>query len=145
MLITKQAIAGMIPHAGAMCLLDGVLSWDEAAICCLARSHRSPDNPLRVLGTLNAVCGIEYAAQAMAVHGRLSGVVDCRPQIGYLASVRQFVSKCDRLDLLAGDLLIDAERLHQDEGRVIYRFALRCDGAEVASGRAAVILEVARS
>ena len=60
-----------IPHKGRMCLLDAVLSWDATRIRCRSASHRTPDNPLRAHGRLGAACGIEYAAQAMAVHGAL--------------------------------------------------------------------------
>src|SRR5580658_11189609 len=60
-----------IPHKGRMCLLDEVLSWDATRIRCRSATHRSPDNPLRQHGRLGAACGIEYAAQAMAVHGAL--------------------------------------------------------------------------
>jgi predicted hotdog family 3-hydroxylacyl-ACP dehydratase len=56
-----------------MCLLDDVLSWDASRIRCRSASHRTPDNPLRAHGRLGAACGIEYAAQAMAVHGALVG------------------------------------------------------------------------
>ena len=48
-----------------------VLSWDATRIRCRSATHRSPDNPLRLHGRLGAACGIEYAAQAMAVHGAL--------------------------------------------------------------------------
>ncbi|TMH48667.1 MAG: hydroxymyristoyl-ACP dehydratase, partial [Betaproteobacteria bacterium] len=34
MLISREAIATMIPHAGSMCLLDGVISWDASRIRC---------------------------------------------------------------------------------------------------------------
>ena len=60
-----------IPHKGRMCLLDDVLSWDRSRIRCRSAQHRTPDNPLRAHGRLGAACGIEYAAQAMAVHGAL--------------------------------------------------------------------------
>src|ERR1700752_1268025 len=60
-----------IPHKGRMCLLDEVLSWDAMRIRCRSSSHRATDNPLRAHGRLGAACGIEYAAQAMAVHGAL--------------------------------------------------------------------------
>ena len=65
-------IAAHIPHQGTMCLLDEVVSWDEARIACRASSHRAPDHPLRTHGRLGAACGIESAAQAMAVLGALS-------------------------------------------------------------------------
>ena len=65
----------MIPHTGAMCLLDGVLQWDTSTIQCVSRSHRDAHNPLRIDGRLPTLCGIEYAAQAMAVHGGLAGII----------------------------------------------------------------------
>jgi len=33
-LIDKAAIRRLIPHAGAMCLLDTVIAWDETSITC---------------------------------------------------------------------------------------------------------------
>jgi predicted hotdog family 3-hydroxylacyl-ACP dehydratase len=40
-------IKSLIPHAGSMCLLDGVAMFDDARIVCHASSHRDPANPLR--------------------------------------------------------------------------------------------------
>lgn len=133
----------MIPHAGDMCLLDGVLEWDQTAIRCISARHRAADNPLRRGGRLDGICGIEFAAQAMAVHGRLSGGVSRRPRAGYLASLRDVRCGQSCLDLLQPDLVIRAELLMGDEQRVIYQFALDCAGDEVLSGRAAVMLDVA--
>jgi predicted hotdog family 3-hydroxylacyl-ACP dehydratase len=76
MVLNRDAIAALIPHQGAMCLLEEVLSTNDAGIVCRAVSHRDSGHPLREDGILPAVCGIEYAAQAMAVHGASSG----RPQ-----------------------------------------------------------------
>ena len=64
-------IAAHIPHHGSMCLLHAVSQWDERRIVCEALSHVDPDNPLRAQGRLGAANGVEYAAQAMAVHGGL--------------------------------------------------------------------------
>ncbi len=139
--IGKSELAGMIPHGGAMCLLDGVLRWDANTISCRASSHRDPHNPLRRGGHLSAICGVEYASQAMAVHGRLGGAVGARPRLGYLASLRELVCRQSYLDTLAGDLTVDAERLSGDELRVIYGFALHGDGREILCGRAAVLLD----
>lgn len=140
----KAEIAALIPHAGAMCLLDAVLAWDRTTITCLATSHRAADNPLAAHGRLDAVCGVEYASQAMAVHGSLvrSGR---RPAAGYLASLRDVVCAVERLDVLEGDLLVNAELLMADATRVIYRFDLTCDTNPVLSGRAAVVLDAGPS
>ena len=140
MRVTRPEIARLIPHAGAMCLLDWVERWDDHRISCVSRTHLAADNPLRADGRLPAVCGVEYAAQAMAVHGGLVGKTAGRPRAGYLASLRDVVCRSDRLDDLEGDLVVDAELLAGDGERVIYRFALRVGDVEVLSGQAAVVL-----
>jgi predicted hotdog family 3-hydroxylacyl-ACP dehydratase len=140
--IGRAQIASMIPHAGDMCMLDSVLHWDRDAIRCRSIMHRAAENPLRKAGRLSGICGIEFAAQAMAVHGRLAGGVDARPQAGYLASVRDVRCMKERLDLLEGDIIVKADRLMGDEERAIYQFALEWAGDEILSGRAAVVLQV---
>ncbi len=141
-MIGRDGIAAMIPHAGAMCLLDGVLDWDDASIRCISGRHRAPDNPMRGPHGLGGLCGIEFAAQAMAVHGRLAAAAGARPRAGYLASLRDVRCRQPRLDLLDGDLVIAAERLMGDGQQAIYRFSLECSGAEVLSGRATVVLDL---
>jgi predicted hotdog family 3-hydroxylacyl-ACP dehydratase len=139
-LIERAAIAERIPHKGRMCLLDGVLAWDAGSIRCMATSHRDPDNPLRHRDRLAALCGIEYAAQAMALHGALCGAV-ATPRAGYLAGVRDCVCRIARLDLLEADLLIEARRIFDDGRHSLYEFALHCNELELLSGRAAVVLD----
>ena len=143
MLVSKAEIARLIPHTGTMCLLDGVVQWDAARIRCVSRTHRDPGNPLRAGGQLPAVCGIEYAAQAMAVHGGLAGIIGGKPKAGYLVSLRDVIFRTSRLDDLEDDLIVDAEQLLGDQSRVIYQFTLQAGGIEVLSGRATVVLDAA--
>jgi predicted hotdog family 3-hydroxylacyl-ACP dehydratase len=140
MLLTRERIAGLIPHSGAMCLLDGVLQWDVSRIVCVSRSHRAPDNPLRAEGRLPAVCGVEYAAQAMAVHGGLARPGTGRPRVGYLVSLRDVECRRNRIDDLEGDLLVEAERMAGEGAHVSYRFRVRVGEVEVLSGQALVML-----
>ena len=140
MRLGKADIAGMIPHAGAMCLLDEVAAWNETTIRCIAGGHRDPANPLRAGAELPALCGIEYAAQAMAVHGRLSSAVTEKPRAGYLASVSDVVCAVRRLDDLDGDLVIEAEKLAGDDARVQYRFTITSNHTQILTGKAAVVL-----
>ncbi len=140
---SKADIARLIPHAGAMCLLDGVVRWDSTRIRCVSRGHRDMENPLRTGGQLPAVCGIEYAAQAMAVHGGLAAITRSKPKAGHLVSLRDVIWRHSRLDNLEGDLIVDAERLLGDRSHVIYQFTLRVGALEVLSGRATVVLEAA--
>jgi predicted hotdog family 3-hydroxylacyl-ACP dehydratase len=142
MLVGKAEIEQRIPHAGKMCLLDGVLEWNADTIRCRAISHRDPNNPLRRNGKLYAISGVEYASQAMAIHGALSGTVAGRPRAGYLASLRDVVCRRARLDDGAEELIISAERLMGDESRVVYGFSVASDGEEIVAGRATVVLDI---
>ena len=141
MLADKAAIAKVIPHTGSMCLLDTVLECDAQRIRCISSTHRDAGNPMRSGGELSALCGIEYAAQAMAVHGVLGGQIDNKPRSGYLVGLRDVACNTMRLDTLLDDLIIDAEKLMGDEARVIYQFTLYAGQSEIMSGRATVVLD----
>jgi predicted hotdog family 3-hydroxylacyl-ACP dehydratase len=140
-MLDRAAIAARIPHQGDMCLLDRVLDWNASTIRCSASSHRRADNPLRNDAQLGIAAGIEYAAQAMALHGGLLSDSSQPPRQGYLASVRSVSFHTLRLDEQPGDLLIEAERLSGDANQVLYRFAVSAAGQPLLDGRAAVILD----
>jgi predicted hotdog family 3-hydroxylacyl-ACP dehydratase len=146
--LTRDDIAQRIPHQGTMCLLDAVLAWDEDSIRCETSSHLAPDHPLRAHGRLGAACGIEYAAQAMAVHGALiaesAGAGDSAPRAGYLVGVRSVSLGVDRLDTIAGPLTVSAQRITGDANTVLYGFAVRAGTQDLLSGRAIVVLDAAR-
>ena len=144
MLADKAMIAKIIPHTGRMCLLDGVLERDAQRIRCLSSSHRDTDNPMRSGDQLPALCGIEYAAQAMAVHGAWEARFDTKPRAGYLAAVRDVICHTMRLDDLHDDLVIEAERIMGDAARVIYQFSIHAGTAKIMSGRATVVLDADR-
>ncbi|MBY0268436.1 MAG: 3-hydroxylacyl-ACP dehydratase [Burkholderiales bacterium] len=134
-------IARHIPHQGGMCLLDGVETWDERGIRCRAVSHRATDNPLRAHGRLGAACAIEYAAQAMAVHGALLASPDSvAPRFGYLVSARGVRLLVSRLDDIADDLLVAAVCTTRSTNNVIYQFSIHAAARLLAEGRATVVL-----
>jgi len=141
--LDRAWIAAHIPHGGSMCLLDAVIAWDDTRICCTATSHRDPHNPLRAHGRLAAVCGIEYAAQAMAVHGAVLAAAHERPRAGFLASVRSVDAQVGRLDTIDSPLTVEANRIGGDGNTVLYAFSLRCDARVLLTGRATVMLDAA--
>lgn len=140
-MLDHAAIAARIPHQGTMCLLDAVLDWSATTISCRALSHTDPANPLRAAGRLGAANGIEYAAQAMAVHGALLAPADAPPRQGYLTSVRSVTLQVARLDDLPGELNVTAERLSGDSNHILYQFAVSHAGRCLLEGRAAVVLD----
>lgn len=134
-------IASHIPHQGSMCLLKSVQAWDQERIECHANSHRALDNPLRAHGQLGIACGIEYAAQAMAVHGALLAPVNStRPKVGYLVSVRGVTMAVTRLDDIDADLLITAVCIMANESNMLYQFTVCANDKVLLEGRAAVVL-----
>lgn len=138
--LDRNAIARLVPHRGAMCLLDSVVQWDDARIECRATSHRDPDNPLRLGGRLPAVVAIEYAAQAMAVHGGLRAPPDRGAASGYLVAVRNAQLRAARLDDITADLEIAAACLVADPTALAYGFTVSAAGRLLAEGRATVAL-----
>ena len=140
-LLDRAGIAERIPHAGSMCLLGGLDAWDRDHIVCRASSHREPTHPLRTASGLLAPCALEYAAQAMALHGALMGEdVGSSATPGYLASARGVRLHRLRLDDLDGDLRIEARRSAGDDRQILYTFAVSHAGEPVADGRATVVL-----
>src|SRR6185295_8100897 len=111
-MIAKPQWEHLIPHRGAMSLLDTVLDWDDERIHLTATSHSRADNPLRSDGLLRALHLCEYGAQAMAVHGGLlaqrAGKVAAP---GFLVSLRGIKLHVARADHLPGDLDVRAEKL----------------------------------
>jgi predicted hotdog family 3-hydroxylacyl-ACP dehydratase len=125
-----------------MCLLEAVQDWNSEEITCRVSSHRDPDNPLRRGGVLPAVCAVEYAAQAMGVHGRLVAQNQSKPSAGYLVSLRDLSLKVDRLDQIESALTIRARRLADSGDSVMCEFSV-CAGDQIlVSGRATLLLEV---
>lgn len=141
MRLNRDEIANLIPHAGRMCLLDEVVEWNSMRIRCVARSHRDAGNPLRLDGVLPVLCGIEYAAQAMAVHASLTGGAAGKPRGGYLARLRDVHCGRDRLDDVEHNLIIEAVQMTLAGPRAIYGFTLWTGEERVLSGQAAVVLD----
>lgn len=133
-------IRALVPHAGAMCLLGELVSWNAEGATLLARSHGSPGNPLRRHGRLSAVCLCEYGAQAMAVHGALVARAAGRPLAsGLLVSLREVELAVASVESLEGELRIEVTRLAGGGAGSQYRFRVSHAGVELASGRAAII------
>jgi predicted hotdog family 3-hydroxylacyl-ACP dehydratase len=143
--LDRAWIEAHIPHQGRMCLLDEVLSWDSGHIRCRSTSHRLDDHPLRAHGCLGIACGIEYVAQAMAVHGAIgaehSGRSHARAEAGFLAGLRDVRMHASRLDDIEADLICEVHRLAGDASTAIYTFSLNANQRPLLSGRATVVLD----
>ncbi|GAA0712707.1 phosphotransferase [Dokdonella soli] len=140
-LLEKSDWSALIPHQGAMCLLDTVIAWDTTSIHARSDSHRSIDNPLRSDGKLRALHLCEFGAQAMAVHGGLiARAAGGTAAPGFLVSLRAVELHVARVDDLPHALDVHAERLLGGESSWQYAFRVEHAGVVLASGRAAVMV-----
>jgi predicted hotdog family 3-hydroxylacyl-ACP dehydratase len=153
MRMNRAWIEARIPHQGRMCLLDEVTAWNAHHIRCRTGTHRAPDNPLRSHGRLGIAGGIEYAAQAMALHGALAGAAagaaaganaGAASRVGLLASVRDVRLHVPRLDDIESDLFCEVTHLAGDKFTAMYEFALRDKDQLLLGGRASVVLDAGR-
>jgi predicted hotdog family 3-hydroxylacyl-ACP dehydratase len=138
-MLAKSQWQNLIPHKGAMSLLDRVVDWTDAEIHLTASSHRDPSNPLRSNGMLRAVHLCEYGAQAMAVHGGLiaqrAGSVAAP---GFLVSLRAVELFAARIDDLSDELHVYAQKFSADDASLLYVFRVEHAGKQLGEGRAMV-------
>jgi predicted hotdog family 3-hydroxylacyl-ACP dehydratase len=147
--LNSKEIALRVPHKGAMCLLERVDSWSEENINASANIQIA-GNPLAIDGMLDSTAAIEYAAQAMAVHGALlsevaaaQGKPQRKPLMGFLASVRSIachqpwlVDQHDSNSVMS----ISATRTAGTESPVSYDFSMRAGDVVYVTGKATVVL-----
>jgi predicted hotdog family 3-hydroxylacyl-ACP dehydratase len=140
-MLAKTDWAHLIPHQGAMALLDAVVSWDDATIHAITEASTLLHHPLRSESGLHVVHLAEHGAQAMAVHGALlalqKGADAARP--GRLVSLRDVSLDSEYVDASKGRLDVYAQCLHAGDDSAQYTFRVEQSGQVLASGRAAVI------
>lgn len=131
----REDFESLIPHAGAMCMLARVIGVDAQSIHCEADGHRDPLNPLRTGGALAITAGIEYAAQAVALHAALQRDDGGAVSNGSLAVLSDVKWTANRLDDIAGPLAVRATLLAGTSAGRQYSFEVGArDGAPVLSG-----------
>jgi len=145
-LLNATEIAARVPHHGTMCLLHALHESSDTHVLCSTMSHHAADNPLRSASGLLSCNAIEYAAQAMALHGALrGGAAASAARPGLLAAARQVrlgLLKLDDLPRLHPDeLRIEATCQAADERQLLYGFTARHGATQLASGRITVVLQ----
>lgn len=138
MKLGRAAIAGLVPHAGAMCLLDEVVEWGPDFIAC-ASAAPAAGHPLASGGRVPAIAAAEYAAQATAVHGALLEQGG-RPRGGMLATLMDVRLAAPALPAGGVALAIRAHLLSRSPAGCLYTFAVSAGGSGIASGRLLVAL-----
>lgn len=134
--------ADLVPHAGAMCLLDEVVAWQDDRIHCRSRMRAASEHPLGDRGVLPVTALIEYAAQATAAHGTLLA----RAALGSGSAAAGRLVGLRDIELLVGpeaiaelaSIDIHAERLMADAMGSIYVFRIVGGARELVRGRVTI-------
>ncbi len=130
-MMKKDAIAKYLPHAGNMCLVDEVIAWQDQKIHCRTLSHLDDMHPLKKTGILHASQGIEYAAQAAALHLALQASATNHIHLkiaGRLAAIQECTFHVARLDNILEPINIHCSSLFVDNGAgAFYEFMLSID------------------
>lgn len=129
---TLPSILELVPHSGAMSLLDRVIAVEgerlSAEVVVPADGLFSHD------GGVGAWVGIEYMAQAVAAWaGWQARQLGEAPRIGLLLGTRRY--RCSLPRFAAGQTLqVDIERGYQaDNGLGQFECRIHADGTELAS------------
>lgn len=144
--LNHQEIEQRLPHAGKMSLLHEVVNSDQKSLLATAISHLDADNPLRLKGKIAMINGIEYAAQAMAIHGSLlsewskPAELPTSPQTGYIATVRNIDIKVPFVPETDSPLNVEVEQLMSDGNGFTYQFHISCEQQSLISGKITVFL-----
>lgn len=137
--LARAEIQTMVPHAGAMCLIDRVEQWDTEDIVCLAAVDPDSGHPLARNGMLPLTALAEYGAQAMAVHGHLLAGRNTDPVPGFLVALARLELHGVGLDQPT-ELVIRASRIAGDRGGQVYGFRVcQVGGTLLADGQATVM------
>lgn len=131
MMPDRARIEQLVPHAGAMCLLDAVTQWDAAQITCRS-AEPGALHPLARDGVVPAIAAAEYAAQATAVHGALLEHA-AQPRAGMLAKLMDVALHSE--DFPPGAVNVSATLLSRSGGGCMYAFEVGAAGQAIASGR----------
>jgi predicted hotdog family 3-hydroxylacyl-ACP dehydratase len=137
-MIPAVPVERMLPHAGAMVHVDEIVYADPMRIECRTQAHLRAGFPLAVDGRVSSLCGIEIAAQAMALHAA-AGDPAHRVQAGRLASVSDIEVLHDRLDDRPGPLHVEAILEQAGARGSAYRFSVAAGGDVLVRGRALVM------
>jgi predicted hotdog family 3-hydroxylacyl-ACP dehydratase len=124
-------VTELLPHAGAMVLVDEVLEAAEGRI--VARVTLRPTSPFVEDGRVNAIVAIEYMAQTIGAYAGLRArAAGGSPRIGFLLGTREMNLEVDAF-AVGDDLTIAAQHVWGDERLGSFRCEVRRGGRTLAS------------
>jgi predicted hotdog family 3-hydroxylacyl-ACP dehydratase len=140
--MTLPDIRDLLPHSGAMVLLDRVVTADEESLCAEVRVRE--DSLFCLDGAVGGWVGLEYMAQAIGAYAGYRARLRGEPvRIGYLLGTRHY--ECKLPSFASGSLLkIYVTRLFQsDEGLASFNCHIDDENGRIASANVTVFQSTA--
>lgn len=133
---TFPPIADLLPHSGAMVLLDEVVEHGEERIVTRVKLHAS--SLFAEGGRIPALVAIEYMAQTIGAYAGMRARALGQPiRIGYLLGTRELALRVDAFD--PGDeLVVEARHVFGDEQLGSFDCVVSRAGTAVASALVSV-------
>jgi predicted hotdog family 3-hydroxylacyl-ACP dehydratase len=119
-----------------MLLIDTVKCWTSTRITTTSYSHKNPNNPLCLKGSLSSLHLIEYGAQSIAIH---CGLLTHKAQEGFLATVKNAHFYVKTLHDLHSELLIESIAEHQSPQGAVYQLKIQADNLLLFTAQTTVI------
>jgi predicted hotdog family 3-hydroxylacyl-ACP dehydratase len=140
--LNRQDVEKCLPHKAAMVLLEKVRHCNSDTLECETTTHLQEDHPLRIEGQLSIFTGIEYAAQAMALHSFLNADYEGKAKTGFVAVTSRVKPYFDFLDQVQDTLNISVALVDASGGGSLYEFCISygADKAAVLDGKLLVML-----
>ncbi len=132
MTASEYPIAELLPHTGAMVLLDRVLSYDDnmlTAELTVRGDGLLPGDQTSV----PAWVGIEYMAQTIGAHVGIKAKQAGEPiRLGFLLGTRRYNSNVASL-AVGSRLTVTVEKIMQDEQLGVFECRIRGENVEIAA------------
>lgn len=136
MLIEKAKIINMLPHGNTMCLLDGVLNYDENTITCISHHWQQSNNPLlNNHETMGVSILAEYGAQAAGIHSAIQQKAAGDIKAAYVGAIKQFKFYTSTITKKSTYLKIQASCHLTNERSASYDFSVSDENNILAQGR----------
>jgi predicted hotdog family 3-hydroxylacyl-ACP dehydratase len=133
--VSHQAIETLIPHRGAMLLLDAVVTSSAEEIVCRAKVREG--NLFLRRGRLRSVVCLEYMAQAVAAFAGLQAQQPGPPPVGYLIAATRMTLFSPSL-VLGDEIDVAARRVWGDSALGKFTCTVTRGGSAVAEAAVSV-------
>jgi predicted hotdog family 3-hydroxylacyl-ACP dehydratase len=127
----------LVPHSGAMVLLDRVISTDENTLC--AEVAVRPGSLFYTAGGVGAWVGLEYIAQAIGAYAGYRARLRGEPiKIGFLLGTRRYESRRPFFSLGSVLKVYIRRVLESDNGLASFDCHIDDDSGEIVSASVTV-------